>query len=226
MKKRKKKRFNYIKFIVFVLIFYLIGYGLYYLFKVPTKNIIILGNNLVSDNVIIDKAGVKNYPALLSINKRKIKNNLKDIDLVYDVKVKKTIKFELIIEIVENKVICEYDNIYYLSDGSKVEGSYIGVPILINYVPENTLNKFLSSMNELDYDIIGSIGEIKYSPNIDDNGNITDEEIFIFNMNDGNIVYISIDKIDVMKKYQKIYASIGDKKGILHLDKGNYLEVQ
>lgn len=226
MKKKKKKRFNYIKFIVFILIFYLLIYGTYYLFKVPTKNIIILGNNLVTDNEIIETAGIKNYPPLLTINRKKISNNLKNINLINNIKIKKTINFELIIEIEENKVICEYDNMYYLSNGNKVKGNYIGTPILINYVPETTLNKFLSSMKELDYDIINSIGEIKYSPTIDENGNITDEEIFIFYMNDGNTVYISIDKIDIMKKYQKIYASVGDKKGILHLDKGNYLEVQ
>lgn len=226
MKKKKKKRFNYIKFIAFILIFYLIIYGTYYLFKVPTKNIIILGNNLVTDNEIIEKANIKNYPALLSINRKKIKNSLKTNPLINNIKITKTLKFELIIEVEENKIICQYDNIYYLSNGNKIEGNYIGTPILINYVPETTLNKFLTSMKELDYDIINSIGEIKYSPTIDNDGNITDEEIFIFNMNDGNIVYISIDKINLMKKYQKIYASIGDNKGILHLDKGNYLEVQ
>ncbi len=226
MKKKKKKKFNYIKLLAFLLIFYLLIYGTFYLFKVPTKNIIIIGNDLISDNTIIETAGIKNYPPLLTINRKKLSNNLKNINLINNVKIKKTIKFELIIEIEENKIICEYDNMYYLSNGNKIEGNYLGIPILINYVPETTLNKFLSSMKELDYDIINSIGEIKYSPTIDENGNITDEEIFVFYMNDGNTVYISIDKIDIMKKYQKIYASVGDKKGILHLDKGNYLEVQ
>lgn len=226
MKKKKKKKFNYIKLLAFLLIFYLLIYGTFYLFKVPTKNIIIIGNDLISDNTIIETAGIKNYPPLLTINRKKLSNNLKNINLINNVKIKKTIKFELIIEIEENKIICEYDNMYYLSNGNKVNGNYLGIPILINYVPETTLNKFLSSMKELDYDIINSIGEIKYSPTIDENGNITDEEIFVFYMNDGNTVYISIDKIDIMKKYQKIYASVGDKKGILHLDKGNYLEVQ
>lgn len=226
MKKKKKKKFNYIKLLAFLLIFYLLIYGTFYLFKVPTKNIIIIGNDLISDNTIIETAGIKNYPPLLTINRKKLSNNLKNINLINNVKIKKTIKFELIIEIEENKIICEYDNMYYLSNGNKIEGNYLGIPILINYVPETTLNKFLSSMKELDYDIINSIGEIKYSPTIDENGNITDEEIFVFYMNDGNTVYISIDKIDIMKKYQKIYASVGDKTGILHLDKGNYLEVQ
>ena len=81
-------------------------------------------------------------------------------------------------------------------------------------------------MGNINYDIINSISEIEYAPTKNNDGTITDENIFIFKMNDGNIVYISTDKLEIMNKYQKIYASLGNKKGILHLDKGNYLEVQ
>lgn len=224
--RKKKKRFNYIKFIVFLLIFYLIGYGIYYMFRVPTKNIIITGNRLVSDSEIIEKAGIKDYPSIFSISKKKVISKLKEFDLISDVKVKKSFKFELFIEVTETKVICEYDDSYYLGDGTSIDGVYLGIPVLINYVPEGTFKKFLSGMNELNYDIISSISEIKYVPDTNDDGEVIDEEIFEFKMNDGNIVYISISKLSIMDKYQKIYASIGDKKGILHLDKGNYLEVQ
>ena len=81
-------------------------------------------------------------------------------------------------------------------------------------------------MKDLNYDIINSISEIEYAPSKDSDGKIIDEEIFHFKMNDGNLVIISIDRISIMSKYQKIYASLKDKKGILHLDKGNYLEVK
>ena len=81
-------------------------------------------------------------------------------------------------------------------------------------------------MGNINYDIINSISEIEYAPTKNSDGTITDENIFIFKMNDGNIVYISTDKLEIMNKYQKIYASLGNKKGILHLDNGNYLEVQ
>ena len=43
-------------------------------------------------------------------------------------------------------------------------------------------------------------------------------------MNDGNSVYINIYKLNNLKYYQKIYASLNNKKGILHLDSGSYLE--
>ena len=88
------------------------------------------------------------------------------------------------------------------------------------------LKKFLSGMGNLDYGIISSISEIEYSPDKSGTGSILDETRFMFRMNDGNIVYINLDKLDNMKYYFKIYASLNNKKGILHLDSGDYMEVK
>lgn len=225
-KNKKKKKLNIIKLLVFILIFYIIIYSIYSLFNMKIRNIVIKGNTYLKDYEIIEQANIKDYPPMLTLNKNKTINKLKELDLISDATIKKSFDFTLTIEIVEKKIILEYDNNYYLSDGSKIKGSYLGTPTLVNYVPEGTLKKFLNEMGKLDYDIINSISEIEYSPTKNNDGNITDEDIFIFKMNDGMIVYISTDKLDIMNKYQKIYASLGDKKGILHLDKGNYLEVQ
>ena len=225
-KNKKKKKLNIIKLLVFILIFYIIIYSIYSLFNMKIRNIVIKGNTYLKDYEIIEQANIKDYPPMLTLNKNKTINKLKDLDLISDATIKKSFDFTLTIEVVEKKIILEYDNNYYLSDGSKIKGSYLGTPTLVNYVPEGTLKKFLNEMGKLDYDIINSISEIEYSPTKNSDGNITDEDIFIFKMNDGMIVYISTDKLDIMNKYQKIYASLGDKKGILHLDKGNYLEVQ
>ncbi len=225
-KNKKKKKLNIIKLLVFILIFYIIIYSIYSLFNMKIRNIVIKGNTYLKDYEIIEQANIKDYPPMLTLNKNKTINKLKELDLISDATIKKSFDFTLTIEVVEKKIILEYDNNYYLSDGSKIKGSYLGTPTLVNYVPEGTLKKFLNEMGKLDYDIINSISEIEYSPTKNSDGNITDEDIFIFKMNDGMIVYISTDKLDIMNKYQKIYASLGDKKGILHLDKGNYLEVQ
>ena len=225
-KNKKKKKLNIIKLLVFILIFYIIIYSIYSLLNMKIRNIVIKGNTYLKDYEIIEQANIKGYPPMLTLNKNKTINKLKELDLISDATIKKSFDFTLTIEVVEKKIILEYDNNYYLSDGSKIKGSYLGTPTLVNYVPEGTLKKFLNEMGKLDYDIINSISEIEYSPTKNSDGNITDEDIFIFKMNDGMIVYISTDKLDIMNKYQKIYASLGDKKGILHLDKGNYLEVQ
>lgn len=225
-KNKKKKKLNIIKLLVFILIFYIIIYSIYSLINMKIRNIVIKGNTYLKDYEIIEQANIKDYPPMLTLNKNKTINKLKELDLISDATIKKSFDFTITIEVVEKKIILEYDNNYYLSDGSKIKGSYLGTPTLVNYVPEGTLKKFLNEMGKLDYDIINSISEIEYSPTKNSDGNITDEDIFIFKMNDGMIVYISTDKLDIMNKYQKIYASLGDKKGILHLDKGNYLEVQ
>lgn len=225
-KNKKKKKLNIIKLLVFILIFYIIIYSIYSLLNMKIRNIVIKGNTYLKDYEIIEQANIKDYPPMLTLNKNKTINKLKELDLISDATIKKSFDFTLTIEVVEKKIILEYDNNYYLSDGSKIKGSYLGTPTLVNYVPEGTLKKFLNEMGKQDYDIINSISEIEYSPTKNSDGNITDEDIFIFKMNDGMIVYISTDKLDIMNKYQKIYASLGDKKGILHLDKGNYLEVQ
>ena len=81
-------------------------------------------------------------------------------------------------------------------------------------------------MGNLDYGIISSISEIEYSPDKSGTGSILDETRFMFRMNDGNIVYINLDKLNNMKYYFKIYASLNNKKGILHLDSGDYMEVK
>ena len=225
-KNKKKKKLNIIKLLVFILIFYIIIYSIYSLLNMKIRNIVIKGNTYLKDYEIIEQANIKDYPPMLTLNKNKTINKLKELNLISDATIKKSFDFTITIEVVENKIILEYDNNYYLSDGSKIKGSYLGTPTLVNYVPEGTLKKFLNEMGKLDYDIINSISEIEYSPTKNSDGNITDEDIFIFKMNDGNIVYISTDKLEIMNKYQKIYASLGNKKGILHLDNGNYLEVQ
>lgn len=224
--KNKKKRLNKKKLIIFVLIFYILICIIYSSFTKPIKNIIIEGNELVKDSTIIKLGKIENYPPILTLSKRKLKKEIKKHELIEEIEIKKTLKYELIIKVKEKKVICEYENKYILSDNSKIDGKYIGTPTLINYVPENTLIRFLSNMKELNYDIINSISEIEYSPSKDEEGNVVDEDIFKFTMNDGNNVIVSIDRIYLMKKYQKIYASLGNKKGVLHLDKGTYLEVK
>ena len=39
-------------------------------------------------------------------------------------------------------------------------------------------------------------------------------------MNDGNTVLTNSKNVDVLNKYNDIYASLGDKRGIINLDSG------
>ncbi len=226
--KKKKKRLNVKRLIVFLLIIYLIVTGFIKLYNEPIKNIIIKGNYYVTDAEIINLAKIKNYPAMASLNLKKIKNNLKTNKLIKDVNIKRNIKFQLIINITEQKIICldRANNILLLEDGSSIPNNneYPGIPMLINYTKEDVLKEFLAGMGKLDYGTLSGISEIEYAPSKGKDDTIVDETRFLLKMNDGNSVYINNYKLSNLKYYQKIYASLNNKKGILHLDSGSYLE--
>jgi len=221
--KRKKRKFNVLKFLVFVLSIYLIYYLISYMISVKTKNIVILNNNYYNDEIIIETAKIENYPRFLMLSKSKIKKRLLKLDLIEEVKVYKKYGYVLTIDVIEKKILfynkdknmymCS-DNNYYTLDSAK------GIPTLINYVPEKIEKKFIQKFKELDVDIISKISEIEYSKTS------YDEERFLLYMNDGNLVYINVKNLNTLNKYIKIVSSLDNKKGILYLDSGNYFEVK
>ena len=96
----------------------------------------------------------------------------------------------------------------------------MGIPTLINYVPSDIEEKFINKFKNIDKDVISIISEIEYSKtDYDDNR-------FLLTMNDGNQVYVTVNKLDVLNKYIDIIKKLDNKKGILYLDSGNYFEVK
>jgi cell division septal protein FtsQ len=190
-----------------------------YLFDIKTKNIVILNNNYYSDEVIIETAGISNYPEFLTLSKSKIKKKLLKLDLIEDVTISK--KYGSIIEInVTEKKILYYvrsNNVYKVSDGKSYSLDNVnGVPVLINYVPEDIEKKFVNSFKNTNSNIISLISEIEYSKTS------YDDERFLLYMNDGNEVYITVLKAQTLNKYIEIVKKLDNKKGILYLDIGNY----
>ena len=72
----------------------------------------------------------------------------------------------------------------------------------------------------VDYDIVKRISEIKYDPNEVDEGR------FFLTMNDGNRVYLTLNKFTKIDNYLDIIKEFDNKKGILYLDSGEYFEVK
>ena len=95
----------------------------------------------------------------------------------------------------------------------------LNAPLLINYVPDTIYNLFLEKMSSLDYDTIKRISEIKYDPNE------VDEERFLLTMSDGNYVYLTLEKFEVINNYVDIIKTFNNKKGILYLDSGEYFKI-
>ena len=64
------------------------------------------------------------------------------------------------------------------------------------------------------------ISEIEYSKTT------YDDKRFLLYMNDGNMVYITVSKAELLNKYVEIIKKVDNKKGILYLDSGNYFEIK
>ena len=45
-------------------------------------------------------------------------------------------------------------------------------------------------------------------------------------MTDSNYVYITLSKIDKVNKYNSIVQKLENKKGIIYLDSGDYVEIK
>jgi cell division protein FtsQ len=221
VKKIRTRKFNFIKFILFVFFITVVFLGGKKLIKERIHSIIILNNYYLDESTIIEKAKIENYPSFILTSPYKIKNNIKKLDLVKDVKVKKKFWFSIEIDITENKVLylTRSDGMYTLSNHKKIEGNFYNVPILINYVPSDIESKFIDGLSNIDNDIINKISEIEYSSTNYDN------ERFLLYMNDENCVYITLSKLNNLNKYNEIKKKLEGHKGILYLDSGNYLEI-
>lgn len=223
--KKKKKKLNKKRLFLILIFITLIFLGIYSTFNRRLKNIIIEGNNLLTDAQIIRKADLKDYPKMAKISKNKVSNKLLEMDLIDSVEIDKTMTGKITITVVEKKVML-YDRTskkLVLSDGTKIEDTFdfIGVPILINYVPDTTFKEFLKGLTSVNEDIVSQISEIEYSPSKNSSGDTLDDTRFKLNMNDGNIVYVNVVNITRLNNYLEIYASLEDKKGIIQLDSSN-----
>jgi len=191
------------------------------LLKVDVRNVSVEGNTLIKDSEIIKELGLNKKSKFLTLNVSKTCNQIKQNPLIKTCKIKKKINFTLKIVIEENNPLFFYSNEskLILSDGSKVDQLYShSIPTLINYVPDKILEEFIAGLNEVDSDIIHSISEIEYSPSANEDGTYIDEKRFMLLMNDGNTIYINNKNLNILNYYKKIYASIGDKKGIYNFD--------
>ncbi len=223
-KKVKVKKFSLKRLIILLLVLYTLIYSLYYVFKMPIKNIYIKGTNLITDNEIITATGIKNYPPIFKVTNHKVKESLKDIPLVKDVKVKKNIFGKLTLDITEYKIL------FYNLNNKKIvleedvqiddNNKYKGIPTLINYVPDHIYKKLIKALLKVDTDILASISEIEYSPS-KSNEEVIDETRFILRMNDTNTVYANLINIKNLNHYEEIYSTLNNQKGYLYLDSSN-----
>ncbi len=223
-RKKHKRKLN-IKNIIIILIFISLSvYGYSYYKNTKINNILIEGTSTIKDYEIIELANIKNYPNIFTLNDNEIIENIKTNDLVNTVSLKKSLDGTLRIIIEETKPLFYYEtrSTYILSNGKYSNEQYLGLPTVINYVPDDKLENLIVKLNRVDQEIINSINEIEYSPSKNTSGEIIDDERFILKMNDGNTVHMNTINIEKLNNYFDIYEVVIDKfegkLGVLMLD--------
>ena len=221
IKRKKRSKIKYNRIILLLLFLGIIAFCIYKICNVKIKNIFISGNSYLTDQQVIDLSGLSDYPTIVSLNTKKIENKINENIFIKKVRVKyKNFRQEIYIEIEENIPV-----LYYLYDEKTLLSSYDEIdyksdlPVLINQTPDRLLNKLVDELYKLDDDIVGRISEIKYSPTK------VDEELFLLTMNDGYYVYINFNSFHKLDNYVEIIKSFDNKKGIIHLDSGDYLDI-
>ena len=216
-KKRKIKGKSVLIAFIMVILFTLL---LIYIYSLKISVITVKGNTLYSEWEIIKLAGLDNYPSSMKSISGLIENKLEKDAYIKKAKVKKRFLTEVKIEIEEN-----YPLFYYvpnkktvLIDGKETDSNF-SVPTLVNYVPNKIYDSFLEEMANTDYEIVKRMSEIKYDPNE------VDDERFLITMNDGNYVYLTLNKFNKVNHYIEIIKEFNNKKGILYLDSGEYFKV-
>lgn len=223
-KKVKKKKLRFKGVLVIILFIYLMGSIIYYLWQMPLKNIEITGNNYLKDNYLIDYLNLDNTN-VFKVSTYKLKKKLLDLELIKDVKIKKNYFGKIKISITENDVLFYNLNNkkVILTNGKEIDynENYLGIPVLINYVPEDIYQEFIAKLDVVDKEVLRMVSEIEYS-RLMVNDKVIDDKRFLFRMNDGNQVYINTINIEKFNDYLEIYAAIvdknGDVKGCLYLD--------
>lgn len=222
MKKTKKKRkLKKIRFLF--LLFFIVGISFAFikLFNVRIYSIKIKGNKILTDQEVIETAKLEDYPSFFetlsyTIKKRLLKNNY-----IESVKVTKGF-LSVNITIKEKKIlyIDKETNYKYTYNSKFKDDKSICVPYLIESVPEGKMKRFIKAMNKINSDMICQMSEIKYDPN-----DIDEDRYYVY-MNDGNSVYLTVNKFDKINKYNTILEKIGKQNGTLYLDYGDYFEAK
>ena len=218
--KTKKRKIRYDRIIIFLGIIVFIVLCFTYILNVKISNIYVSGNEYLTEQQIIEIAGISDYPSTLQNLSFQIIERLKNDILIKDSKVVKKGFTKVYIEVEENRPLFyyEYNSKTVLLDGQTVSDKY-SVPTVINYITDSCYDDFVTEMSKLDKQILSRISEIKFYPNeVDDNR-------FFLTMNDGNYVYVNISTFNKLNKYITILESLPDKNGILYLDYGNNFEI-
>jgi len=219
MKKKKKKKFRVKRALLVVFILLIISLIIYIISLLKIKTFYVYNNNYLTDQEVLDILKLNKNSSFLLSNTLTEKAIISKNKRIKDVKIKKTLALEIKVYVTEYKILFyDAENKYsVLEGGEHIDYIDDNSPVLVNKVEDKEIyKKFVNKMNKVDNTILDVISEIKYVPNG------IDKERFLFSMNDGNYVYVTISKLTKINEYRSVIDSVEDKRGILYLDYGNY----
>lgn len=220
---KKKRKIRLLPFLIVMMVGVLGYFSTVFILNMKIENIIIVGNNRVDDQTIIEMAGISDYPSFYLTKSSSMKRKLLANPYIKDVKIKKEFYHVLKIEVEEYKILYQRftDRKIILENGKELlsEDKIYGIPVVLNYIPDDKIDSFLDGMNRMKPEILKQISEITYTPND------YDKDRFLLTMNDGNSVYLTLTKFDMINYYDEVLPQLEGKKGILYLDSGNHFQI-
>lgn len=221
----KKRKLRVFRFLLLILILIGLFFGVYFYLHLPIYNVLIKNTEYVNDDYILEIAGIKNYPSYWLTRSKKIEEKLLKSPYIESVNVKRKFFNTFVININENRPL-----FYNQTDNSVVFENKVSlkvtntmnfrIPRLLNYVPDNKYNSFIKGMGNIKEDTLGKISDIEYQPND------YDKERFLLYMDDGNMVYLTLTKFEMINYYNDVLSQLEDRKGILYLDNGNHFQIK
>ena len=216
---KKKRKLKLSRIFLVLVVLAIIGFIIDFFVRIPVRGYYISGNTYYTDWQILEKTGLDKYPSFALTSSFSVSQKVKNDDLIKKIKIKKTFTgmFNVIVE--ENKILFyDANKKKSILENGKESSVYIeNSPVLVNSVDNKKVYKrLITKIPNLNENIMSNISEIKYDPND------IDKERFLFAMNDGNYVYVTLSKISNINSYLEISNTLGDKNGILYLDYGNY----
>lgn len=220
----KKKKLKFIPFFLLILCIAGIIFSVELFLDTKIKNIVITGNEILSDQQILELANLTNYPSFYKNTNTKIEKAIEKNPFVKKVTVKKSFYHVLTIKIKEYQILFKkeqdgkvvLENKQELATEQPIKGA---LPRLINYVPNTKYDAFIKGMKQVNPEIKQKISEISYLPND------YDKDRFLLYMDDGNSVYLTLTKFKMINYYNEVLPQLDGKKGILYLDSGNHFQI-
>lgn len=219
----KKIRIRLVPLFIFLLVILCILLIGKILVELPIHNIIVTGNHYLTDQEIIETAGIEKYPSFIRSYFSPLKDNLEKNPWVKKARIKRKSFGVIEIQIEEKEPLFEKveNQVIVLSDGTEIPSASLESPVLglLNYVPDTKYDTFVKQMGKIDTSIRYLISEITYLPNEQD------KDRFLLYMSDGNYVYLTLTKFQNINYYEQVLEQLAGRKGILYLDSGNHFQI-